>query len=302
MRGLISRDGWQPGAGVLPEAIPTGHPDPGPISGPRARDPGRRSRSIALAAACIPLLGFLVLPLLALVLRVSPARFFANLADPQVAQAVSLSLTTTAITLLLTVLAGTPVAYVLARRTFRGRVVLDTLVDLPMVLPPSVAGIALLVAFGRLGLIGRYLETGGVSIAFTQAAVVLAQMFVAAPFYIKSAAAGIATVDRELEQAAALDGAGPGQVFGRVTVPLAGGAMFGGAVMTWARALGEFGATIIFAGNFPGRTQTMPLAIYLGFELDFDVALTLAVILLVISFVVLIVVKGILRRDVGREV
>lgn len=303
MREPRPQDGRQPGASLLREAISADHADSRPISGStRARGLGHRSRSIALAAACVPLLGFLLLPLLVLVLRVSPARLLANLTTPQVAQAITLSLTTTAITLLLTVLAGTPVAYVLARRRFRGRVVLDTLVDLPMVLPPSVAGIALLVAFGRLGLIGRYLDGVGVSIAFTQVAVVLAQMFVAAPFYIKSAAAGIAAVDRELEQAAALDGAGPGQVFGRVTVPLAGGAMFGGAVMTWARALGEFGATIIFAGNFPGRTQTMPLAIYLGFELDFDVALTLAAILLAISFAVLFVVKGILGRDVGREV
>ncbi len=301
MREPRPRDGRQSGAGLLREAMSADHADSSPLSG-STRGLGHRSRSIALAAACVPLLGFLLLPLLALVLRVSPARLLANLTTPQVAQAITLSLTTTAITLLLTVLAGTPVAYVLARRRFRGRVVLDTLVDLPMVLPPSVAGIALLVAFGRLGLIGRYLDGVGVSIAFTQVAVVLAQTFVAAPFYIKSAAAGIAAVDRELEQAAALDGAGPGQVFGRVTVPLAGGAMFGGAVMTWARALGEFGATIIFAGNFPGRTQTMPLAIYLGFELDFDVALTLAAILLAISFAVLFVVKGILGRDVGREV
>ena len=302
MKGPTTRDERRPDARVVRPGIPAAEVESGPTNSVGARNLSRRGRSIVLTVACVPLIAILLLPLLALVLRVSPARLLTNLATPQVAQAISLSLTTTAITLLLTVLAGTPVAYVLARRRFRGRVVLDTLVDLPMVLPPSVAGIALLVAFGRLGLVGRYLDLAGVSIAFTQAAVVLAQMFVAAPFYIKSAAAGIAAVDRELEQAAALDGAGPAQVFGRVTAPLAGGAMFGGAVMTWARALGEFGATIVFAGNFPGRTQTMPLAIYLGFELDFDVALTLAAILLAISFVVLFVVKGVLGRDVGREV
>jgi len=164
------------------------------------------------------------------------------------------------------VLAGTPLAYLLARRRFRGRTALDTLIDLPMVLPPSVAGIALLVAFGRRGLVGQYLTVAGIELAFTQMAVVLAQIFVAAPFYIKAAAAGFAGVDRELEQAAALDGATPLQVARYVTVPLAWTSLFGGAVMTWARALGEFGATIIFAGNFVGRTQTMPLAIYQGFE------------------------------------
>jgi molybdate transport system permease protein len=166
-----------------------------------------------------------------------------------------------------------------------------------MVLPPSVAGIALLVAFGRRGLLGRYLADAGVELAFTQAAVVLAQTFVAAPFYIKAAIAGFAGVDRDLEQAAQIDGAGPWQVLRHITLPLAATALIGGAVMTWARALGEFGATIIFAGNFPGRTQTMPLAIYIGFELDLDIALTLAVILLGTSFAVLFVVKRLLRQS-----
>ncbi len=137
----------------------------------------------------------------------------------------------------------------------------------------------------------------GIELAFTQTAVVLAQLFVAAPFYIKAAAAGFAAVDRELEQAAALDGATPFQVTRYVTVPLAWTALFGGIVMTWARALGEFGATIIFAGNFIGRTQTMPLAIYQGFEQELSVALTLSVILLAVSFGVLFVVKGVLRRQ-----
>ncbi len=166
-----------------------------------------------------------------------------------------------------------------------------------MVLPPSVAGIALLVAFGRRGLLGQYLSVVGIELAFTQTAVVLAQLFVAAPFYIKAAAAGFAAVDRELEQAAALDGATAFQVARYVTVPLAWTALFGGIVMTWARALGEFGATIIFAGNFIGRTQTMPLAIYQGFEQELSVALTLSVILLAVSFAVLFVVKGVLRRQ-----
>jgi molybdate transport system permease protein len=255
-------------------------------------------RSIPLALASLPLLLFLLLPLVALVLRVNLERLLANLRDSAVTQAIGLSLITTALTVLITVVAGTPVAYLLARRRFRGRTALDTLIDLPMVLPPSVAGIALLVAFGRRGLLGQYISAAGLEIAFTQVAVVLAQTFVAAPFYVKAAVAGFAGVDRDLEQAAALDGAAPPQIFRYVTLPLAWTALFGGAVMTWARALGEFGATIIFAGNFPGRTQTMPLAIYLGFELELNVALTLSVILLCTSFAVLFVVKGVLRQHI----
>jgi molybdate transport system permease protein len=247
-----------------------------------------------LALASVPMLVFLIVPLLALVLRVAPAQLLANLATPEVAQAISLSINTTALTVALTVLCGTPVAFLLARRRFRGRAALDTLIDLPMVLPPSVAGIALLVAFGRRGLLGQHLSDMGVEIAFTQAAVVLAQTFVAAPFYIKAATAGFASVDAELEQAAALDGASPFQVFRYITAPLAWAALFGGAIMTWARALGEFGATIIFAGNFVGRTQTMPLAIYQGFEQELSVALTLSAILLAVSFAVLFLVRGVL--------
>jgi molybdate transport system permease protein len=250
----------------------------------------------ALLAASLPLLLFLALPLVALVLRVSPANVLANVLDRTVAQAIGLSMVTTSITTVVTIAAGTPIAYLLARRRFRGWAAVDTLIDLPMVLPPSVAGIALLVAFGRRGLLGPVLTDLGIEVAFTQAAVVLAQTFVAAPFYVKAAMVGFAGVERELEQAAALDGASGRQVFRYVTLPLSGTALVGGAVMTWARALGEFGATIIFAGNFPGRTQTMPLAIYLGFEMELNVALTLAVILLALSFAVLFVVKGVLRQ------
>ncbi|MEZ4731116.1 MAG: ABC transporter permease [Caldilineaceae bacterium] len=251
-----------------------------------------------LLLPALPLLLFLLLPLLALLLRVDVAMLPANLVNSQVRQAISLSMTTTAVSTLLTLLFGTPLAYWLARHRFRGRAAIDTLLDLPMVLPPSVAGIALLLAFGRRGLIGAYLAEVGLSLAFTPIAVVLAQLFVAAPFYVKSAITGFSQVERELEQAAALDGATSWAVFRYITVPLTWSTLFGGAVMTWARALGEFGATIIFAGNFPGRTQTMPLAIYLGFELDLTVALTLAVLLLVLSFGVLLLVKGLLRQKI----
>jgi molybdate transport system permease protein len=257
-----------------------------------------RRQTLPLLLVSLPMLLFLVLPLAALLVRVEPAALLANLVDPAAAQAIVLSMTTTLVATGIGIMLGTPLAYLLARRRFRGKVALDTLIDLPMVLPPSVAGIALLLAFGRRGLLGQYLDDVGVQIAFSQTAVVLAQVFVAAPFYVKAAIAAFAGVDREIEQAAQIDGAAPLGVFRFVTLPLAWTTLFGGAVMTWARALGEFGATIIFAGNYPGRTQTMPLAIYLGFELEFGLALTLSVILLGTSFLVLAVVKGLLGQRV----
>ncbi|HLF27519.1 MAG TPA: ABC transporter permease [Anaerolineae bacterium] len=246
----------------------------------------------------LPLLGFLILPVAALLLRAPFDRLLANLGDLQVRQAVTLSLSTTLIATGLTLVFGTPLAQVLARRRLRFRRAIDTLIDLPTVLPPSVAGIALLMAFGRNGLLGGMLDGLGIRVAFTPIAVVLAQTFVAAPFYIKAATLGFASVDAEIYQSAAMDGANSWQVFRHMTMPLAWSAMLGGSAMTWARALGEFGATIIFAGNYPGRTQTMPLAIYLGFELDLDVALTLSVILIGLSFLALLVVKGVLQREV----
>lgn len=247
----------------------------------------------------MPLLGFLMLPLLAMLLRLEFRGFWTTVFSPMVVQATSLSMVTTLVATGLALVLGGPLAYQLARRQFPGRTIIDTLIDLPMVLPPSVAGIALLMAFGRRGLLGAPLGELGISISFTVMAVVLAQCFVAAPYFVKAAAAGFAGVDRELEQAAALDGASSAQVLWHITIPLAWPALFSGAVMTWARALGEFGATIIFAGNLPGRTQTMPLAIYLGFERDLNLALTLACILLAISFGVLALVKGVLKQRIG---
>ena len=255
-----------------------------------------RHKGLMLPILSMPMLVLLGLPLLALVLRLDLADLRQNLASPTVARALSLSLATATVTALCALLLGTPLAYLLARRTFRGRRLIDTLVDLPMVLPPAVAGIALLLVFGRRGWLGAPLDAAGIGIVFTPAAVVLAQLFVAAPFYIRSAAAGFAEIDGELEQAAALDGASDFDVFRHVTAALAWPAILGGIVMTWARALGEFGATIIFAGNFPGRTQTMPLAIYLGFERDLDLAVTLAFLLLAASFTVLLVVHWSLGR------
>ena len=251
-----------------------------------------------LILASLPMLLFYLVPLIALVLRVSPADLLSNLVDPLVAQAIQVSMTTTLIATGATFIFGTPLAYLLARRRFRGRAIVDTLIDLPMLLPPAVAGVAPLVTFGRRGLVGQSLADAGIQIAFTQIAVIMAEVFVASPFFVKSAISAFAAVDRELERAAAVDGAAPLGVFWRITLPLSASVLFGGIVMTWARALGEFGATIIFAGNFPGRTQTMPLAIYIGFEIDLSIALTLSAILLAIAFAVLLLVKAALRQRV----
>lgn len=267
--------------------------------GQRTRVARRRLRGMpCLLAMSAPLIGFLALPLVAILLRASLPVIVTTLPQRAVAQAIGLSLTTASLATLLAVLLGTPIAFLLARYEFRGRSLLDTLIEAPMVLPPAVAGVGLLLAFGRRGIWGSYLDDLGITLAFTQAAVVMAQLFVAAPFYVKSAAAGFMALDRDLEQAAALDGASELQVFRFVSLPLSAPALVGGAIMTWARALGEFGATILFAGNLPGRTQTMPLAIYLGFELDLNVALTLAIVLLICSFGVLAITKGLLKTHI----
>ena len=239
----------------------------------------------------LPLLGFLVFPLIALLLQNEPLDLAGNLQNPAAHQAIWLSIKTSFISLVITVILGTPLAFVLARRTFPLRKVVDTLIDLPMVLPPAVAGVALLIAFGRNGLFGQFLLNLGIQIPFTQTAVIMAQIFVAAPLFVRSAIVGIKRVEDELEEAALLDGATTWQVLRFVTLPIARPAFLGGAVLTWARALGEFGATIIFAGNLPGITQTMPLAIYLGFELDMNVALTLSTILMGISFLILALLR-----------
>jgi molybdate transport system permease protein len=245
----------------------------------------------------LPLLVFLLLPLAALLWRADLGQLWVHLADPVAVQAIRLSLQTTTISAFLIVLLGTPVAYLLARYDFPLRRVVDTLIDLPTVLPPAVAGLGLLMAFGRRGWLGAPLELLGIEIAFTTVAVVLAQLFIASPFYVRAAAGAFASVESELEQAASLDGASQWQVFRFITLPLVRMSLLSGLVMSWSRALGDFGATILFAGNFPGRTQTMPLAIYLGFEMDLDVALALSVILIACAFLVLMVVKWLLAGE-----
>jgi molybdate transport system permease protein len=245
----------------------------------------------------LPLFAFLALPVLALFLRISPAQVFANLNQTQVVQAIGLSLATTLASTLFIIIFGTPLAYSLAREGIPYRRIVDTLIDLPIVLPPAVAGVALLMALGRRGMLGELLASLGIQVTFTPVAVMLAQIFVAAPYFIKAATIGFAGIDAELEQAAALDGASAWQVFRYVTVPLSWSALLSGSVLSWARALGEFGATIIFAGNLPGRTQTMPLAIYIGFQIDLEVALTLSVILVGFSFLALLIVRGSVRME-----
>jgi len=244
------------------------------------------------------LLIFLVAPLAAIFMRVwAQEGLWSTLRQPIVTEALRLSAVTSLSSLGLAVVLGTPLAYLLARHRFRGAALVDTLVDLPMVLPPTVAGVALLMAFGRRGVLGVWLDAIGIQLSFTTVAVILAQSFVSTPFYIRAARAGFQSVDQELERVAYTLGHAPFSVFLRVTVPLAFPALLGGAVMAWARALGEFGATIMFAGNFLGRTQTMPLAIYSAMESDLTAALVLSAILIVVSFSVLLGVRLLLHRS-----
>lgn len=240
---------------------------------------------------------FLALPLIAIFLRILPHEgIWATLQQPLVTQALQLSLTTSLSSVGLTIVFGTPVAYWLARHRFRGSRLLDTLVDMPTVLPPTVAGVALLMTFGRQGLLGQWLHPLGLQISFTSIAVVLAQCFVCAPFYIRAAQGGFQSVDRDLERVSYTLGYSPLRTFLRVTVPLAFPALLSGSVMAWARALGEFGATIMFAGNLMGRTQTMPLAIYIAMESDLAAALVLSALLIVVPFAGLFLMRTLLHR------
>jgi molybdate transport system permease protein len=270
--------------------------EPAGVSAATRRTSGRRSsgwgeRSIAALAALFAL--FLGLPIVTLVAR---AMFDGSLAtavaSPVVLDALLLSLITTAISLVITVTLGLPLAVVLARREFRGKGWLEAIVDLPIVLPPSVAGLALLLVFGRRGLLSAPFEVLGIAIPFTTIAVILAQTFVSAPFFIRSARNGIAGVERDLEDAARVDGASERQLFRAITVPLASAALAAGLVMTWARSLGEFGATIMFAGNVEGRTQTLPLVVYGEFQGgDLDASVAAAAILVIAAFGVLVAVR-----------
>jgi molybdate transport system permease protein len=247
-------------------------------------------------AALALLAGFISLPLLSLVIWTVSEGSWRAMTSPVALDALLLSLRTTAITMAVILVVGTPAAFVLAQVEFPGKRMVNTLVDIPAVLPPSAAGIALLLAFGRMGLIGEHLRVLGIELSFTTAAVVLAELFVATHFYVRQAASGFERVDPNVEEAALVDGASRVGVFSKITIPLAFPALVAGAVTAWARALGEFGGTIIFAGSFRGVTQTMPLAIYSTLESDFDAAVALAVLVLGFSFVVILAARFFTRK------
>ncbi len=257
--------------------------------------PGR-PRAVTLFLLGTPLLLFLGVPVGLLVLRATPSLVAHELAARETRSALVLSFISSTATLLLAAVAGTPLACWLAHTRSRLRPIVETLIDLPTILPPSVAGVALLLAFGRAGPIGSLLHSMGVNIAFTPAAVVMAQLFVASPYYVRAARAGFASVGVDLREAATIDGATGWRLFRTVLAPLASPSLGAGAAMCWSRALGEFGATIIFAGNLPGVTQTMPVAVYLGFESGLDRALVLSTILIATSLLVLIVARVLAKR------
>ena len=234
---------------------------------------------------------FLGIPLAALIIREPPALLWNSIKQPEVLLALQLSLVTTFVSILLTLLFGLPVAFVLARTRFPGRRLLETLVTMPTVLPPVVAGVALLITFGRFGLIGRYLSPLGITLPFTTVAVVMAQIFVSSPFFINSARAGLEQLDPRFESAAYTLRASAFYTFRRVVLPLIRPALLTGAGLAWARALGELGATITFAGSFPGVTETMPIAVYTTAEIDLESAVAISVVLLAISFAVLLALR-----------
>lgn len=263
----------------------------------------RQPRTLA-AGVFVPLatlfVAFVALPLGALIWRAARDPEFGDLvASSIVLDALRLSLLTSTLTLAIALLLGVPLAYLLARTRFPGKQLLDTLIDLPLVLPPTVAGVALLVAFGRRGVFGAQLNEVGVELAFTTAAVVLAQLFVSAPFLVRSLKAGFQTIDTHLEEASVALGASPWRTFWLVTLPLARPALLSGAVLCWVRALSELGATLIFAGSFQGRTQTMPLAIIAAFESSAGLsgAVALAVVLLAVAAVLLVLLRVVLKRE-----
>lgn len=251
--------------------------------------------AVALAAAI--LVAFIVVPLAGLFFHLQPGDIIAALHTPAAQDALRLSIVTTFSSLAITLVLGTPLAYVLARATFPGRYLVDAVVDLPIVVPPAVAGLALLLAFGRNGTFGPLFGALGISLSFSTIAVIMAQTFVASPFYVRAARAGFAGVDRTLEAASATLGMGPLRTFAYITVPLAAPALIGGAVLSWARALGEFGATLMFAGNLSGVSQTLPLAIYLDLENgNLPVATALAVVMIALSLAVVLAVRLVERR------
>ena len=265
-------------------------------------DAGGRDRLVAIAwPAAVGLLSgalllLVLLPIAGLLFTSSPARLLRGLGDPLVGPAIRLSVATTVASVLLIVTCGTPLAWSIARGRGRLLRVLETVIQLPVVLPPAVAGVALLLAFGRRGLLGPALATFGIGLPFSSAAVVLAQSFVAAPFYVQAAVAAFRRLDPDLVLVARTLGASRPRVFFTVAVPLSWPALAGGAALSWARALGEFGATLMFAGNLTGRTQTLPLTIYTALESDLQTAQSLSIILVAVAFALLVAIRAGGRR------
>ncbi|MBE2253004.1 MAG: molybdate ABC transporter permease subunit [Myxococcus sp.] len=251
----------------------------------------------ALVGAGALLVVFLAAPLVALLVATSGAELRAGLSHPLVWPALRLSLVTTSVSLVFVVGLGTPLAFGLARAQGRLARAVETLVQLPIVVPPAVAGVAMLAAFGRRGLFTGLLYPSGWAVTGTTAAVVMAEVFVSAPFFVQAATSAFRRVDPRLLLVARTFGASPLRVFFRVALPLSAPGLVAGAAMSWARALGEFGATLMFAGNLEGQTQTLPLAIYAALEADVRVARALSVVLVVVAFALLLAVRALLRRS-----
>lgn len=247
--------------------------------------------TVIAAVAGAVMLAFLLLPMISVYLDMAPQKLWEQLTTPMAVQALRLSVVTTFISLGLILLFGTPLAYFLANRDFLGKRVLEVVLQLPIVIPPAVAGVGLLLVFGRFGLIGQWLSASGIDIAFSTTAVVMAQSFVAAPFYIQGARTAFAGVDPTLISVSRTLGISRGKTFLRVVLPLALPGLISGAALSWGRALGEFGATIMFAGNLPGKTQTLPLAIYSAMQSNLGVAIAISALLIAVGFFLLLLVK-----------
>lgn len=252
-----------------------------------------------MAVAAAIMAAFLVAPVAWLLARAAAGSLGMALTNPTVLDALGLSLATTLVSLLLVIVFGTPLAWIMARASGRWARVAATAVDLPLVLPPAVAGLALLLLLGRRGPIGSLLGSAGLEVAFTTVAVVLAQTFVAAPFYVRSVRAGFLGLSREIRDAARIDGADEWATFLHIGIPLASPALATGAVLAWTRALGEFGATIFFAGSLPGVTQTLPLAVYSAFQASLAASIAAAAILVVAAAVVLVTVRLLGGSSIG---
>ncbi|MCC6442147.1 MAG: molybdate ABC transporter permease subunit [Armatimonadetes bacterium] len=258
------------------------------------------------ASALVPLIAssslfvaIVMLPLIALFFRLPFKELIPYLQKPMVYKALFISFESTLLTTVISVIIGTPVAYLMAYYQFRGKEMLDSVIDMPVVLPPAVAGIALALVFNRSGLVGSLLTEQGIILSNTFAAVVIAQIFVSSPYFIKAARSGFESINPNLEKASLTLGASRLRTFFQITVPLSTRSLIVGVVITWARALGEFGATLMFAGNTEGKTQTMPLAIYSSFMGTLEPAIVLSCILIITSFIVLISTKFLLKRSAG---